>query len=318
MIAFGIIYAIIDTISFNGYVYNEVPTLLFHIAAQKGKNENIRTNRNLWREEMATVNCISTFRRVIGDLLLVLFCLLTIDVVIVMVHKMNAVVLKADYQKVFRYEFILCLVLLVFAMDVRFNLFSRSKHKILLIVGWILRIAVLLFSGATLFFFGKVVTGSLIQTAGPADYAIVLGLALENGEPTPDLLARLDKAQEYMEDYPEAYLILTGGNADMSGHTEATVMRDILTGRGVPKEKLVLEDRSKTTVENFRNVAEMVSPENPIVMISSDYHMDRAVRNAKEAGFGNVMRLPAPSDLFAYGANMVSEVILNLNDLTKK
>ena len=45
--------------------------------------------------------------------------------------------------------------------------------------------------------------------------------------------------------------------------------------------------------------------------------MDRAVRNAKEAGFRQVMRLPAPSNLLAYGANMVSEVILNLNDLTK-
>lgn len=267
---------------------------------------------------MAMVNRVSTFRQVIGDLLLVLFCLLTADVVIVMVHKMNAVVLKEDYQKVFRYELILCLILLLFAMDVRFNLFSRSTHTILRIVGWILRITVFLFSGVILFFFVKVVAGSLIQTADQADYALVLGLALENGEPTNDLLARLDKAQEYLEEYPEAHLILTGGNADASGHTEADVMRDILTGRGVPEEKLVLEDRSKTTVENFRNVAEMIPPEKPIVMISSDYHMDRAVRNAKEAGFSNVMRLPAPSDFFAYGANMVSEVILNLNDLTKK
>ena len=60
-----------------------------------------------------------------------------------MLHKMNAVVLKADYQKVFRYELILCLILLIFATDVRFNLFSRSKHRFFGIVGWVLRIAVL-------------------------------------------------------------------------------------------------------------------------------------------------------------------------------
>ena len=52
-------------------------------------------------------------------------------------------------------------------------------------------------------------------------------------------------------------------------------------------------------------------------MISSDYHMDRAVRNAGEEGFSQVMRLPAPSGILAFGANMLSEVVLNVNDLTK-
>ena len=46
--------------------------------------------------------------------------------------------------------------------------------------------------------------------------------------------------------------------------------------------------------------------------------MDRAVRNAAEQGFTGVMRLPAPSGFFAYGANMLSEVVLDVNDLTNK
>ena len=266
---------------------------------------------------MKTEKRVSPARRIIGGILLVLALLLTADVVIVMVHKMNAVVLKADYQAVFRYELVLCAVLLIFAADVRFNLFTRSRYGILRVIGWVLRIGVLLFTAVILFFFGKVVSGSLIRTAGQAENALVLGLALENGEPTPDLLARLDTAREYLAEYPEAKLILTGGNADESGRTEAAVMRDILTESGVPEEKLILEDRAKTTVENFKNVANMISTGDPIVMISSDYHMDRAVRNAKEAGFTEVMRLPAPSNLLAFGANMMSEVILNLNDLTK-
>ena len=40
------------------------------------------------------------------------------------------------------------------------------------------------------------------------------------------------------------------------------------------------------------------SAREPVVMISSNYHMDRAVRNAGEAGFTHVMRLPAPSGFF--------------------
>ena len=157
-----------------------------------------------------------------------------------------------------------------------------------------------------------------MDTAGRADYAVVLGLALENGEPAPDLLTRLDTAREYLKRYPEARLILTGGNADASGRTQAAVMRDVLTERGVPEDRLILEDRAQTTKENFGNTAGIVLPEDSIVMISSNYHMDRRVRNASEGGFSQVMRLPAPSSSLAYGANMLSEVVLDLNDLTRR
>ena len=258
-----------------------------------------------------------SLRRVIGDILLLLVIILTADVLFVMPAKINAVVLKADYRKVFMYELILCAVLLLFALDVRFSLFTRWQPVILKGTGWVLRVGIVLLSAVILFFCGKVITGSMIHTAGQADNAIVLGLALENGEPAPDLLARLDTARAYLEKYPEAKLILTGGNADGSGRTEAAVMRDILTEQGVPESRLILEDRAETTKENFRNIAEMVSKEEPVVMISSNYHMDRAVRNAGEEGFSHVMRLPAPSGFLAYGANMLSEVVLDLNDLTK-
>ena len=159
--------------------------------------------------------------------------------------------------------------------------------------------------------------GGMIHTAGPADYAVVLGLALENGEPAPDLLARLDTARDYLSQYPQARLILTGGNADGSGRTEAAVMRGILINRGVREDRLILEDRAQSTKENFRNTTGIVSTDEPVVMISSDYHMDRAVRNAAETGFTHVMRLPAPSAFPAYGANMLSEVVLDLNDLAR-
>ena len=266
---------------------------------------------------MKTGNRNSRAGRIIGDILLALAVLLIADVAFVMPARINAVVLKADYRKVFIYEIVLCAVLLVFALDVRFNLFTRWKNAILRAVGRLLRTVVVLMSAVIVFFCGKVIVGGVINTADRADYAIVLGLALENGEPAPDLLARLDTAREYLNKYPEARLILTGGNADESGRTEADVMRDILTERGVPQERLILEDRAQTTKENFRNIAGIVSAGEPVVMISSDYHMDRAVRNAAESGFTRVMRLPAPSRFLAYGANMLSEVVLNLNDLVR-
>lgn len=88
----------------------------------------------------------SPFRLVIGDILILLALLLTADVLIVMPKKIHAVVLKADYQEIFRYELIICAVLLLFALDVRFNLFTRSGHTGLRVAGWVLRIAVVLFT----------------------------------------------------------------------------------------------------------------------------------------------------------------------------
>jgi uncharacterized SAM-binding protein YcdF (DUF218 family) len=267
---------------------------------------------------MKTANRPSLARRIVGDILLALAMMLIAEVAIVMPARINAVVLKSDYQEVFVYQRILCAVLLLFALDIRFNLFTRWKPAAVRVIGWILRVVIVLASAVIIFFCGKVVIGSVVQNAGQADHVIVLGLALENGEASPDLIARLDTAREYLGQHPGAKLILTGGNADESGRTEADVMHDILTAKGVPEDSLILEGQASTTKENFENIARMISPDKPVVMISSNYHMDRAVQTAKDEGFTQVLRLPAPSGFFAYGTNMLSEVVHNLNKLTSK
>ena len=66
-------------------------------------------------------------QRIIGDILLALAVLLLADALFVMPARISAVVLKADYQEVFMYEIFLCVILLLFALDVRFNLFTRWK-----------------------------------------------------------------------------------------------------------------------------------------------------------------------------------------------
>ena len=60
----------------------------------------------------------------------------------------------------------------------------------------------------------------------------------------------------------------------------------------------------------------MIDPAAPVVLISSNYHMDRAVRTARNAGFTKILRMPAPSSFLYFGANVMGEVILELNELT--
>ena len=80
-------------------------------------------------------------------------------------------------------EIILCVILLLLALDIRFNLFTGWKPAILRAVGWLLRTVIVLLSAVTVFFCGRVITGGMVNTAGRADYAIVLGLALEKENP---------------------------------------------------------------------------------------------------------------------------------------
>ena len=95
-------------------------------------------------------------------------------------------------------------------------------------------------------------------------------------------------------------------------------MHDILAERGVDEARMVLEDQAKTTKGNFRNAAAMIDPADPVVVITSHYHMDRAVKTARAAGFTNILRLPAPSSLPDFGVNVMWEVVMELNELTLK
>ena len=252
-------------------------------------------------------------RKIIGTVLVALVIAFTVYLSVIMLQRISRVVLKQDYLKIFMYELAACAILLVFALDVRFGFFTKLRPKVCKIIGWALRVIVITLTAVVLFYGGKVIAGSLINTSGPADYAVVLGLALENGKPTKDLMYRVEPAKRYLDDHPDTTLILTGGNPDESGKTEAAVMRDLLTEIGVPQEKMILEDKAENTKENFRNILSMIDPKQTIVLISSNYHMDRAVLTAKGAGFENVLRLPAPSEFLNFSANVMRKIILELN-----
>ena len=255
-----------------------------------------------------------TARQITGTVLLVLAVAFTVYLSVIMIRRIRTVVLKEAYTKVFCYELAACAFFILFAADVRFGL-TGAENTVLKAAGWCLRVMAILVTAVFLFFAGKITVGGFICTEAPAKNAIVLGLALENGKPTEDLISRLDTAETYLRQHPDATLILTGGNPDESGRTEAAVMRDILAERGINEDRMRLEDQAEITKDNFRNTARLVNPEDPIVLISSNYHMDRAVRTARSAGFAQVLRRPAPSSLISFGANVMWEVMLELNEL---
>ena len=83
------------------------------------------------------------------------------------------------------------------------------------------------------------------------DYVIVLGAKVKEEGISKSLKARLDKAIEYSQDNPGTVLILSGGQGSDEPVSEAKAMFEYLSYNGVPKDKMVLETFSTSTVENI-------------------------------------------------------------------
>ncbi len=264
------------------------------------------------RESTEASQNICRARRIAGTILTVIAVVFTVYLSVIMIHRIYTVAQKTSYIAIFATELILCAAMIFFSYDIRTGIFSRGKSTPGKIIGWILRVLAAFLTALTLFLTGKVITGGMIHDAADAKYAVVLGLALNDGKPADDLILRLDTAKEYLDAHPDSLLVLTGGNPGNDGRTEAAVMRDLLSEKGVPDEKMNLEDKASNTVGNFRNTANIIGTDEPIALITSDYHIDRAADTARKAGFNNIARVPAKSEFLLYGANVMWEVVADI------
>lgn len=127
------------------------------------------------------------------------------------------------------------------------------------------------------------------ERAGQSEYGIVLGAAVhESGRPSRIMGSRLDAAQLFLEENPDARLILSGGQGDDEPMSEAQCMYDTLTARGIDPHRLIMEDESHTTRENLINsmaiIREQGGTEKTITLITSEFHQRRAAFIADSLG----------------------------------
>jgi len=133
------------------------------------------------------------------------------------------------------------------------------------------------------------------------DYVVVLGSGLLGGTRVPPLLAsRLERGRALYE-RQAAYgrpplLIVSGGQGPDEQLPEAHAMAAWLTDRGFPADRIVLEDRSRTTEENLRNSRELMAAADPdyrCVVVTNNFHAFRAAILArKESVNGQVAGSP--------------------------
>ncbi|MBB6097352.1 uncharacterized SAM-binding protein YcdF (DUF218 family) [Deinobacterium chartae] len=121
---------------------------------------------------------------------------------------------------------------------------------------------------------------------GQADALIVLGAAAWDARPSPVLEGRLRGALELYRAGRAPRIILTGGFGRGARFSEAEVSRRFLERHGVPKRALLLEESSRTTLENLLNAAQ-ISREHGlrrVWIVSDPLHLRRAVGIARDLG----------------------------------
>lgn len=102
----------------------------------------------------------------------------------------------------------------------------------------------------------------------------------------PELRARLDAAREEAERAPDAQVVLTGGrsNPDVPA-TEARVMADALLAQGLPRGRMLLEERALDTIGNAFFCRVLLPDARELRIVTSCYHLSRATA-AFRACFG--------------------------------
>jgi uncharacterized SAM-binding protein YcdF (DUF218 family) len=120
----------------------------------------------------------------------------------------------------------------------------------------------------------------------PADAIVVMGAAQYDGRPSPVFAARIDHAIELYSDGVAPRLVVTGGKADGDRTTEAASARDYAVARGVAPDDILVEDRSRTTLESIRGVADLMDEAGlrSAVFVSDPTHMLRVLRMASDTG----------------------------------
>ena len=123
---------------------------------------------------------------------------------------------------------------------------------------------------------------------------IVLGTTVNGTEPSPMLKQRLDAALEYLNAYPEALCLVTGGKAGAGNLSEAECMYNYLTAAGIDESRITMEDRATSTVENLAYVRVMMDVDQ-VDILSSYFQLFRSGLIAKDAGFTAAL-IPAQTE----------------------
>jgi uncharacterized SAM-binding protein YcdF (DUF218 family) len=119
---------------------------------------------------------------------------------------------------------------------------------------------------------------------GRAEVGIVLGAALWNGEPSPALRERLDHALKlYGEGRFDTFIVTGGYDHPGAKLSEAEGMQRYLTAKGIPEDRILMENAARSTYENLVFSRNLMGAHGyrKAVIVTHAYHGARALDIAR-------------------------------------
>ncbi len=140
-------------------------------------------------------------------------------------------------------------------------------------------------------------------------WVIILGAKVNGTMPSVEFQARIEKAAEFVREAdfertssksaslpPIITIVTTGGQGEDEGAAEGDVAARVLRSYGFDSSRLLVENVSATTQENLKNARDLIIAEggtmyDDVVIVTSTFHLYRAIRLANSVGFQNVSGL---------------------------
>lgn len=130
-----------------------------------------------------------------------------------------------------------------------------------------------------------------------ADILIVPGCGVKGSRVTLTLSNRLDRAIEYLEENENTVVIVSGGQGRGEDISEAQAMHDYMCARGIEDERIIMEDKSESTEENFKfskKIADKLYPNGAkVCYVTTYFHVYRAGKVAQSCGFEDISGMGA-------------------------
>ena len=157
------------------------------------------------------------------------------------------------------------------------------------------------------------------------DYVIILGARVYGEKPSQSLGERIKKASEFLHKNKLVKVIVSGGKGVNEKISEALAIKRELLKLGISEERIILEDKSRNTIQNFEFSLEKIKEDNPqknkknILIVTNNYHIFRAKNIAKSLGYERegykFYGLPAKTPLIFIPKSHFREFLSNIKFL---
>jgi uncharacterized SAM-binding protein YcdF (DUF218 family) len=205
-----------------------------------------------------------------------------------------------------------------FIMDIGGALLIITSYKIKTVIKLISKLpkpvrimfkAILVVFVLSFFIVEVIIICNMRETSQPGvDYVIVLGCQVNGSIPSIPLKRRVNTAVKYLEENHDTNVVISGGKGRGENMPESEVMKILLKRSRIDEKRIFAEDKATSTMENlmFSDALYNISGKS-VAIVTSDYHIFRALLMAKKLKYKNTTGLPCRSQLSMLPAYLVRE-----------